>query len=87
MIVSIVLFASIVLALYFLNNIKRNKNKHKDNGSKHKFPGVLSLLKSIYQMIFTVKNDGNLINFSSVHLKLNKCFFFLRSTSNVQNNS
>lgn len=58
MIVSFILFVLIVLMLVFLREIK-SKNTHKDdNGTRKKIPGIATLLKSAYEMIFKVKNDG-----------------------------
>lgn len=59
MIVSIVLSASIVIALVYLHSFKSKSEKQDDNGIKHKKPGVLQVLKSIYEMLFKVDNDGN----------------------------
>lgn len=70
MIVSLVLLSSIVLALVFLRDIKSKKNSQDDNGIKHKGPGIIKLLKSTYEILFKVNNDGNeLITSTKVKLK------------------
>ena len=59
MIVSLILFASIVLGLVLFCDIKSKKTNHDDNGSSHKSPGILKLIKSAYEILFKVQNDGN----------------------------
>lgn len=59
MIVSLVLLATIGLAFVFLRDIKSKNTSRDDNGIKLKGPGIITLLKSAYEMLFKVNNDGN----------------------------
>lgn len=59
MIVSLVLTASIVVALVYLRSVKSKNTKQDDSGIKHKSPGIIELVKSTYEILFKVNNDGN----------------------------
>ncbi|CAO1431619.1 unnamed protein product [Diamesa serratosioi] len=64
MLVSFVLFASIVLALVFLNKTKCIKNNRDD---KLNGPGIIEIIKSVYELLFKVESDDRLQVLKRIH--------------------